>query len=113
MAGTGLVVESDFSGNLVLGAPADNGIEEAIATRWCQLIIRPAQARQVLAIVLEVQIGLHVPCAGRPRSVPSPSQRDGEFGCEHPVVAENATRLAGVFHRDKVWMGAGRSLTGE
>src|SRR5438445_4094945 len=29
-----------------LGAPADNGIEEAIATRWCELIVRPAQARQ-------------------------------------------------------------------
>src|SRR5207244_11960018 len=99
MVGTGLVVESDFSGNLVLGAPADNGIEEAIATRWCALIVRPARARQVSAVVLKAQIGLHVPCAGGPRSVPSTSQRDGAFGRATPATPTSAPRPPPVPHR--------------
>src|SRR5438034_574028 len=67
--GAGVVVQPHLARDRVILAPGDNGIEDAIAARGLELVFRPAQTHQVPAVVLQVEIGLHVAIAGASRGL--------------------------------------------
>src|ERR1700730_15744794 len=112
MVGAGFVVPPRLARDLLFVAPGDQRIERSITARRGQLIFGPSEADQVLAVVLQRQVGTHIDVTGDASRLATPGENDRLLGREQPLGTKNATRLARVVDWDVIRMGPGGPFAG-
>src|ERR1700682_6562886 len=101
-----------LAGDLLLVTPRDQRIEGSVAARRRELILWPAQAHEVLAIVLQRQVGAHIDVARNASRLAIFGEDDRLLGSEDSFWPQNAARLESVLDRHAVGMSPGRPLAG-
>ncbi len=102
-----------LAGDFLVLAPGHLCVEDAVTARRLELRRRPAQPNQVLAVILQPQVGPHIDVTGGAGELAGAGEDDRLLGSEHPVGSQDATRLTRVLDRHEVRVGAGSPFAGE
>src|SRR5438445_1374473 len=94
-------------------APGDDRVDQLVAAPFGEISVGPAETAQIVHVVVELEIALHVPPRGRARDRRVLAQNDGLLDREERTVAELPPRQGRVFDWNEIGVGAETALRRE
>src|SRR5260370_18412625 len=92
---TGFRIPPQHASDFLIVAPGHNRNEEPVAARRGQVVLGPSQPDQVLAVVLQRQVGPHMGVAGNTSRPTGRGEDDRLLRRQYPLRPKDAARLAG------------------